>query len=423
MKKITLILIHCALFLLNQAQAKDLILQNATLLTAESTGTIKQASILIKDGRIAAVGQNLPTPAGATIVDLSGKIISPGLIASDSLLGMVEISGGSDAAETSSKMSSISAGYDVQYVINPDSSAIPVARQGGITRAVVIPNAGNSPYAGQAAILSLNDHRKAGLLPQIGVAWELPIGKTGRGAAFVQLKAELADVRRYSKDKSAFHDGELSARDWSLADLDALEPVITGNKPFAVKADRASDIRALLQLAKQEKLKMILIGAAEGWTQAKDIAQAKVPVMLDPTDNLPGDFSALGASSDNAVKLHNAGVSLILRGGSSPHDAGKLRYIAGMAVANGLPYDIALKAVTINPARVWGFTDFGSIAVGQSADLAIWSGDPFEPQSELIALYIEGQSQSLHSRQNQLEEKYIKATSKTTSSSQIKGGQ
>lgn len=416
MNKLIFSLIYCVLILLNQAQAKDLLLKNATILTAEKTGTISQASVLIKDGRIAAVGHDLSTPAGATVVDLTGKTISPGLIASDSLLGMVEISGGSDAAETGSKTSSISAGYDVQYVINPNSSAIPVARQGGITRAVIMPGTGNSAYGGQAAILSLNGDQNTGLLPQIGVVWELPITKAGRGAAFVQLKAELTDVRRYSKDKSALNNGELSARDWSLADLDALVPVVTGNKPLAVKADRASDIRALLQLAKQEKLKIILVGAAEGWTLAKDIAQAKVPVMLDPTDNLPGDFNALGASSDNAIKLHNAGVSLILRGGSSPHDAGKLRYIAGIAVANGLPYDVALKAVTVNPARVWGATGFGSIAVGQSADLAIWSGDPFEPQSELIALYIEGQPQSLYSRQNQLEEKYIKANDKTTAS-------
>lgn len=405
-----MLVVSCSLLLASGlSQAETLALQHAKILTADTPAVLEQGTVLIKNGRIIAVGQNLKVPADATVIDLTGKTLTPGLVAADTLLGMVEISGGANAAETGSKKATISAGYDVQYAFNPQSAAIPVARQGGVTTAIVMPNpgAGNANYAGQAAFFKL----AADLATEakVGVVWEMRTNAVGRGAVFVQLQAELNDVRRYAKSKTALSKGELTAKDWSGADLEALIAVVQAKRPLIVRVDKASDIVTLLQLAKQEKIKLILIGVAEGWRVAKQIADAQVPVLLDPSNNLPSSFDEIAASTDNAAALAAAGVTVILRGGASAHDAGKLRLFAGMAVARGVPYQTALQAITVTPARVFGASHFGTITTGQQADLAVWSGDPFEPLTELSQLYINGQLQSLTSRQNQLETKYIKA--------------
>lgn len=391
--------------------ADPVALRGARIMTADKAGTIENGTVLIDGGRIVSVGTDVRIPAGTRLVDVGGMTITPGFIATDSVIGMVEISGGADAAESSSRTGTISAGYDVQYAINPLSTTIPVARKGGVTRAIVMPNPGPSEatFAGQAAILSLQESVPAKIIPQAGAVWDMRTGAYGRGATFVQLRADLADVRRFAKEPGAFAKGELLSRDWSRADLEALVPIISGEKPIAVRADKASDILTLLDIASAEKIRLVLVGAAEGWIVADQIAAAGVPVAIDPSDNLPGDFDEIGATSDNAAKLHAAGVRLIIRGGSSAHDAGKVRYFAGMAIARGVPADAALASVTIIPAEIWGADNLGAIASGKEADIAIWSGDPFEPSTVLKALYISGEEQPLFSRQDALEARYIPA--------------
>lgn len=409
-----LFLIGSAILFSAGVNAQAIVLQNARVLTATTPDVLENASVVIHNGKITAVGAAVSVPAGAQIIDLSGKTITPGFVVADTLLGVTEISGGANATETASRKTDISAGYDVQYAINPYSTAIAVARKGGVSRAVVLPSgASTAAFAGQAAILTLNGSLPADVTPKVAVIWDVRANTFGRGAAFVQLQAELADVRKYARSKSALTKGELLARDWSVADLEALVPIVEGKTPLAVRVDRAADIAHLISFSQQQKIKLILIGVAEGWQLAEQIAKAGIPVIVDPTDNLPGNFDAIGATSDNAARLHQAGVRLIIKGGSSAHDAGKLRYFAGMVVARGVPYQAALQAITVNPASIWGAKDTGTVAAGQSADLAVWSGDPFEPLTELTALYIKGQPQLLQSRQDQLEDKYIRALQAT----------
>lgn len=398
-----------AFFLASIAQAETIALQNARIMTAGEAGTIERGTVLIKDGKIAAVGEAVRMPAEARTVDLQGRTLTPGLIATDTLLGMVEISGGADAAETSSRTKRVSAGYDVQYAINPFSTAIPVARKGGVTRAVVMPNAGaeDATFAGQAAVLSLEGGEQAERQPGVAVVWDMRIKSYGRGATFVQLTSDLEDVRTYMRDPSSLNKGGLVSRDWTKADLEALVPVVKGDVPLAVRVNRASDILTLIEIARQEKLRIVLIGITEGWRVAGKIAEAGIPVVLDPTDNLPGSFDEIGVVPDNAARLHAAGVTVILRGGAASHDAGKLRYMAGLAVARGLPAETALKAVTSVPAKVWGLKKQGELLPGNVADIAVWNGDPFEPMTELQSLYINGQAQDLVSRQDALQTRYI----------------
>lgn len=413
MRKLAATIGTCAAMFAAQALAQPVAFVNARILTATDEGEITNGTVVIGNGKITAVGAEVSPPKDAEVMDMQGKVITPGLVATNTSIGAVEISGGADAAENGSGSKRITAGYDIQYAINPYSSLFAVTRQGGVTRAIVTPGGGDASlgtrYAGQAAIIHLGEGPDVLVRPKAGVVWSPGAAETGRGAAFVQFEAELEDVRQYGRNGNSFRRGELQARDWSEADLKALLPVVEGKTPLVANVDRASDILALLDFAEEEKLKLILVGAAEGWLAAEAIAKAGVPVILDVTENLPSNFDQIGSTLDNARLLHEAGVTLVIQGKRTGHEARQLRYFAGLSVAHGLPYAAALEAVTVNPARVWGEKNFGAVAVGQDADLAIWEGDPFEPLTDLLALYIRGEPQSLRSRQDMLEDKYIGA--------------
>ena len=228
-----------------------------------------------------------------------------------------------------------------------------------------------------------------------------------RNAAVVEFKEILADVRSYMRNKAAYERNQTRAYAVSKADLEALIPVVEGRMPLLIGVQRASDIRLALQLAREEKLKIILDGADEGWMVANEIAAAHVPVIVNPTDDLPSSFERIHASMENASRLQSAGVEVIVANVAEGYRVRELRYLAGDAVAYGLPWDAALKAVTINPARAFGFADrAGSLEPGKDADVVVWSGDPFEPLSQPKAIFIKGEEQPLTSRQLQLRDRY-----------------
>jgi imidazolonepropionase-like amidohydrolase len=248
------------------------------------------------------------------------------------------------------------------------------------------------------------------------VAMVLEMGEGGaeraggaRGSAIVALRATLADGRHFARHRAAYDRGEGRPQTLSRIDLEALVPVAEGRMPLIVKVDRASDIVEMIALAREEGLRIILDGAEEGWRVADVIAAAKVPVIVDPLANLPHSFSQVGASMDNAARLHAAGVAVVLKAGSGvAHRARELRYSAGNAVAWGLPHDAAVAAITINPARVFGVADrIGSLAVGRAADLILWSGDPLEPLSQPRLIFVEGLEKPLTARPLDLRDRYL----------------
>jgi imidazolonepropionase-like amidohydrolase len=253
------------------------------------------------------------------------------------------------------------------------------------------------------------------MLTRPRVAMVIELGEGGaeraggaRGAALVELRATLDDVRAFMRNRAAYERG--ATRDFGLSrgDLEALVPVVEGRVPLVVSVDRASDILEAIAFAREEKLKIILDGATEGWRVAAQIAAAGVPVIVDPRQDLPQDFAKLGARLDNAARLQAAGVTIVLKDGEGGnYRARELRYGAGQAVAHGLPHGAALAAITINPARVFGIADrVGSIEPGKDADLVLWSGDPFEPLSQPRAILVRGIEQPLVSRQTLLRDRY-----------------
>lgn len=422
------------------AVATPALAQSLTAITGgrvlTGTSVIENGTVVIQNGRVVSVGTGA-APTGARIIDARGKVVSPGFVAVDSGLGGSEISsvGGSD--DLSNGANSISASFDVSYGLDPWSFTLPVARLGGITRAIVVPShpgggggghahddsdfAGvgdgglQSPglFAGQAAII----HLAAGtdILVKPRVAMVAPFGEAGagiaggaRGAQFTQFKETLAEVRLYARNRAAYDRAGLRDLSLSRADLEALIPVADGSMPIIVTVRRAADIQQVLRLAREEGVRIILDGAEEGWLVADQIAAANVPVLLNPISNLPGNLETRATRMQNAAVLDAAGVVIAIKGNEgSIHRARETRYNAGNAVSHGLSYESAIEAITVNPARIFGMAgQFGELRAGAAADVVIWSGDPLEPLSNAETIFIGGAEQAPTSRQFLLRDRY-----------------
>ena len=425
----------CAALLATPALAQSLTaITNGRVLTG--TSVIESGTVVIQNGRIVSVGTGA-APSGARVIDARGMVVTPGFVAVDSGLGGAEVSSVSGSNDLRSGANSISASFDVSYGLDPWSFTLPVARLGGITRAVVVPNhpgggggghahddsdfaglgsAGlQSPglFAGQAAIIHLAEGTDILVKPR--VAMVAPFGEAGagiaggaRGAQFIQFRETLAEVRLYARNKGAYDRAGLRDLSLSRADLEALIPVANGTLPLIVTVHRAADIQQVLRLAREEGVRIILDGAEEGWLVADQIAAAGVPVLLNPTANLPGSFEMRAVRMQNAAVLDASGVIIAIKGNEgSVHRARETRYNAGNAVSHGLSYEAAIKAITVNPARIFGMTgQFGELRPGAAADVVIWSGDPLEPLSDARTIFIGGVEQAPTSRQFLLRDRY-----------------
>ena len=391
--------------------AETIALTNGRVLTAGEAGALENATVIIEGHQITGVGADVDIPAHARIIDVSGKTLTPGLIVASTTLGAVEINDRANANDIESRSSSYGAGADIQYAINPNSSLIPVARSGGVSGAVVMPGlnaktGGAIGFGGQAAFISTAEDVRPVTQAQVAVTLNLLGSTQGRAAVYPQLAAVFKDAAAFAEDPNPKTASSYKAVKWSAADLQALVPVMRGEAPLIVAVDRASDILTLLEIVGPYDIAVVLEGAAEAWTVAEEIAAADIAVILDPYENLPRTFNAVFASQQNATRLHDAGVRLLVVPPLSGHDERLVRYRAGVAAAAGLPNNIALEAITSGPAKVFGLTDYGQIAPGKVADIAVWSGDPFEPLSELEAFYIAGAPQPLENRQTALRQKY-----------------
>jgi len=426
----------CAVALTSPALAQSLTaITGGRVLTG--TSVIENGTVVIQNGRVVSVGTGA-APAGARIIDARGKVVSPGFVAVDSGLGGSEISSVNGSDDLSNGANTISASFDVSYGLDPWSFTLPVARLGGITRAIVVPtHAGGgggsgghahddsdfagvghgglqSPglFAGQAAII----HLAAGtdILVKPRVAMIAPFGEAGagiaggaRGAQFTQFKETLAEVRLFARNRAAYDRAGLRDLSLSRADLEALIPVANGTMPLIITVRRAADIQQVLRLAREEGVKIILDGAEEAWLVADQIAAANVPVLLNPISNLPGSLETRAARMQNAAVLDAAGVVIAIKGNDGSHRVRETRYNAGNAVSHGLPYDAAIEAITVNPAKIFGMAgQFGELRAGAAADVVIWSGDPLEPLSNAETIFIGGAEQAPTSRQFLLRDRY-----------------
>lgn len=425
-----------ALTLAAPALAQDVAITNGRVLTG--TSVIENGTVVIRGGKVVSVGTGA-APSGLRTIDAQGGVVTPGFVAVDSGLGGAEVGSVRGSVDLTNRANTLSAAFDLSYGLDPWSFTLPVARLGGVTRAIVTPQHGGSSgghshddsgadtmfagaghggfqdpgmFAGQAAVIKLAG---TDILVKPRVAMVAPFGEAGkgvaggaRGAEFTLFKETLAEVRLYARNKAAYDRAALRDLSLSRADLEALIPVANGTMPLIVSVNRASDIQQVLRLAKEEGVKIILDGAAEGWLVASDIAAARVPVLVHPTTNLPGSFEMRAARMQNAAALHAAGVVIALKGNEgSTHRARDIRYNAGNAVSHGLPFDAAIQAITTNPARIFGFDgQFGELKAGAAGDVVVWTGDPLEPLSQPTAVLIDGVDQPLQARNLLLRDRY-----------------
>jgi imidazolonepropionase-like amidohydrolase len=391
------------------------LIRHGTIHTVGKAGTIKDGEVLIEHGKIAAVGKDLTVPKGATIIDAKGKPVTPGIMASYTQLGIEEVEMVNESNDSTADQTTDSAAFDVADAINPNSTLIPIARIAGVTRSLTAPNMGKGVFYGQAAIIDLGlgpdliDKRHAAMLVTLG-----PVGmdrdRGTRPDTWAKFREVLDDAREYWANRAAYHRPGGSRDQRSIRiDLDALGPVIKGEEPLLVHAERASDIRQAVHYATAHHLKIVILGAEEGWMVASELAAAHVPVIVDTQQNLPTTFSDIGATLKNAARMDAAGVTVTFMPESMApaHYARTITQVAGNAVSYGMPWDHALAAITTNPAKVWGIADhYGTLETGKDADVVIWDGDPLEVTSAPTAVFIKGARIPMVSRQTLLRDRY-----------------
>ena len=371
---------------------------------------IENATVLIRDGRIAAVGANVAVPAGATRIDASGKWVTPGLIDGAGQMGLREIGAVQNTNEATLRGNEVAASFNVLEGINPASTLIAVNRMEGITTTLAVPN--GSLIWGQAVLIDLDGatieamrvKSPAAMVADLSEAAKDAGGGSRAGVA-QRLRRVLNDAREYATRRADYRRRQIQDLSASAADLEALQPVLRGELPLLVVANRRSDIETALRIAQEYKLRLILAGAAEGWMIPDEIAVAGVPVLVEPMDNIPS-FDALGIRYENAPLLAKGGVKVALME-TTTENTRDLRQQAGNAVASGMTWVQALRAVTLTPAEILGVADrYGSLEAGKVANVVVWTGDPFDFSTGIEHVYIRGREIPLRSRQTELLERY-----------------
>ena len=378
---------------------------------------IENGTVIITNGKITAVGVNVPIPAGAQRIDAAGKIVTPGFVNSSTQLGVQEVSAVNDTRDMSARgRDNIAAAFTVWEGLNPNSVMLAPARMEGITSFVVIPTGGL--VAGQAALADVVPGTTTDMIIRAPVAMvaevgdPLSVGLSSRGEIIVKLRELLEDTKFFRTHRDAFDRAQSRPFAASRLDLQAMIPVIEGRLPLLITVDRASDIDAAMRLAHDYNVKLIIGGGAEAWMMADKLAAARIPVLTGAMNNIPAGFAALGQRQENAGLLRKAGVQVALIGnaGGGDEEAFNVRNLkqeAGNAVSYGMTWDDALRAVTLAPAEFFGAADrIGSLQPGREGNVVVWSGDPFEFTTRVEHVFVRGREYKEKTRQDLLIERY-----------------
>lgn len=397
----------------SNAVAQDVLIQNAHVIDGSIEGDAPTIDILVKGKRIVGIGDGIAIPEGAQVIDANGRPVTAGLFNANTRLGLVEVGAVEASVDSASENIKVTASLRVRDAYNPASTLIPYNRMLGITHSLVQPDNGVGLFAGIASVIRLTDTdgilvNDAAMVVSLGDAGSSLAGGS-RAAAMSILREAIEDAQDYAKNKGSYQRGDRRPYSLSRHDLEALVAVVQKRLPLLVRVERASDIERVLAFAKEFGLSLILSGVSEGWIVADKIAAANVPVIFDPIYNLPSSYESLGARLDNAKLLNEAGVTIMFTGmgWQNTHNAYLVRQSAGNAVANGLPYAAAIRAITSTPAQIFGLAGYGQIKVGADASLVLWSGDPLEISSNPDLVLIEGKSYALESRATRLRDRYF----------------
>ncbi len=391
------------------ALAQTIAITGGRVVTNTAQGTIENGTVVITNGRVTSVGTGA-APAGATVVDAQGKWVTPGLFAAFSRVGLSEMDSEDPTNNVSAGGNDFQAALRAADSFNPAETAIAVTRIEGFTRAAIVgAPSGESLFGGYGALIDLTGDfdsvsaREAFMIARMG---ESAAGASGgsRAAAWATLLAAIDDAKAYPRGFEDDGEGDLLNRKEAIA----LKPVVEGRIQLMIDVHRASEILQVLSLRQREpRIKLILLGASEGWRVADQIAAAQVPVIVNPLTNLPNSFELLAATLENAGRLSAAGATVAIADpGEATHNTRFIQQLAGNAVANGMTWDAAFKGITSVPANLYGRADLGVLRAGATADVVIWDGDPLELMSSPDAVYIDGVATPMESRQTKLRDRY-----------------
>lgn len=405
------------------AAAQDVAITNARLVVGDGSAPVEGATVVVRNGRVVAAGSGVSAPAGIRTIDAAGRYVTPGIIAGFSRMAIVEVDGVQETNDISANETPFNASIDVVPAVNPRASAVTLNRAEGITRAVVAPDTGHgSIFAGQGALIDLGADMDAVSVPrafqfmEYGEAGARAAGGS-RPAAYAMLRNALMEARDYARNPDRFPTRGTETF-LNRLDAEALAPVAAGRVPLLVHVERASDILVLLDLKQQmPALRLVLVGAAEGWMVADRIAAAHVPVIASALMDLPERFETLAATQSNIGRMRAAGVTVAI-GMIDDDEARQARWVkqyAGNLVglthvrgATGLSWDQAFAAISSAPAEALGLGgEYGSLRPGRHGDVVIWSGDPLELGTVAETVFIDGVEQPLDTRQRQLRDRYL----------------
>lgn len=421
------LLLACTLLLvalgIRSADIQTYVIQNAKVYTLSSAGTLPRASVVVVNGKIAAVGASLKVPAGAQVIKGDGLEVYPGMINAWSNVGLTEIPA-VDVTNDSNEQGSYKPQLLAYSAIHPASEHIPVARVNGITASLSVPSGG--VIAGQATLLRLDGWtvEEMALSKSAGMVLNFPSlgGRGGRGMGFGRFtqRQSFTEMKRNQEnqlkelsellERARHHAKARQANPSTEGDrqLDALAAAAKGEMTVFVAADSARDIRNAIEFARKEKLKIVLTGGRESGAVADLLKKENIPVILGSIVTLPArEDDPYDAPFTLPAALAKAGVKFALTSPSSS-DIRNLPYEAGFAQAYGLSHEEALKAVTLAPAEILGVADrVGSIEVGKIADLVVADGDLLEIRTQVKNLFIAGRNVSLETKHTRLYQKYL----------------
>ena len=392
--------------------SESILIQNVTIYDGKNNNPFV-GNVLLDGNIISRVStSNL---RGDKIIDATGKILTPGIISTDSEIGIVEIGALSVTRDDSSDLYQI--GFSIYDAFNPNSVLIPWNRSNGITSTITLPQNTNSPIGGLGSFFVLDSDLKI-----TGIKDNVMIGRVGGsgGESRAETFSIMEDLLEFassidSKDMDSYEDISDLIDDSPIAetmelhprDLKALFRLINDDLPLIMKANRASDILKLIEIKEKYDLNLIIMGAQEAGLVAEKIAQNEIPLIINPINNIPGSFDELAANIELASNLENLGITLMFNAPRS-HNYHLIRQGAGVAVANGMSYEGALKAITFSPVEIFKLGKRGQIAQGNIADLIIWDADPLEPSSMPEKVFINGKDIDLTTRMSRLTDRYTK---------------
>jgi imidazolonepropionase-like amidohydrolase len=401
MKRISLaIAAIISVILSNSLLADSLLITNAQLFVGDDRKALPK-DILIVDGLVDAVAEDLSVAEADTVLDANGRTVTPTLFAGITAAGLSEIGMVYEAVD--SRLSDLYTGlmhpeFDVRRAYNPHSTVIPVTRIEGFGYTLLMAAPGDRTISGQGSLVRFDDgfdsfEGKTVVYVNVDGSSGNRLGGS-RAAHWMLLESAFQELGTDDEDLTLI----------SAAGKQALRATAR-NGIFVFRANRASDILQSLTFSETHKLTSVISGGQEAWMVRDALADAGVPVVLNALDNLPGSFDGLGARLDNAALLHEAGVTVLFTSGET-HNARKLRQVVGNAIAQGFPYESAMAAMTSLPAEIFGGRP-RMIAPGLAADLVIWGGDPFDVNSAADQVVLDGQLDPMTSRQTQLLQRYL----------------